>query len=65
MMTAERCAEIILQAANKRSREVLMGPGALTSWLKILAPGFLDWLSVKMVLEPVIRRTKARNNSEP
>jgi short-subunit dehydrogenase len=60
MMTAERCAEIILRAANKRRREVLMRPGALTTWLKILAPGFLDWLSVKMVLEPVIRRARAK-----
>jgi short-subunit dehydrogenase len=60
MMTAERCAEIILRAANKRRREVLMRPGALTTWLKILAPGFLDWLSVKMVLEPVIRRARTK-----
>jgi short-subunit dehydrogenase len=58
MMTAERCAEITLQAAYKRRREVLMGPGMLTVWLKLLAPGFLDWLSVKMFLEPAIRRAK-------
>ncbi len=64
MMTAERCAELILLAANKRRREVLMGPGALTAWLKLLAPGFLDWLSVKMVLDPIIRRAKKGNNSE-
>jgi hypothetical protein len=24
-----------------------------------IAPGFLDWLSVKMFLEPIIRRAKA------
>jgi short-subunit dehydrogenase len=59
MMTAEHCAEITLRAAYKRRREVLMGPGALAVWLKLLAPGFLDWLSVKMFLEPVIRRAKA------
>jgi short-subunit dehydrogenase len=59
MMTAERCAEVTLRAAYKRRREVLMGPGALAVWLKLLAPGFLDWLSVKMFLEPVIRRAKA------
>jgi short-subunit dehydrogenase len=58
MMTAERCAEITLRAAYKRRREVLMGPGALAVWLKLLAPGLLDWISVKMFLGPVIRRAK-------
>jgi short-subunit dehydrogenase len=58
-MSAERCAEIALQAAYKRRREVLMGPGRLAVWLKVLAPGFLDWLAVKVFLEPVIRRSRA------
>jgi len=58
-MTAERCAQITLDAAYKRRREVLMGPGLLAIWLKVLAPGFLDWLSVKVFLEPVIRRARA------
>jgi len=59
MMTAERCAEITLEAAYKRRREVLMGPGRLLVWLKLIAPGFLDWLSIKTILEPIIRRTQA------
>jgi short-subunit dehydrogenase len=58
-MSAERCAEITLRAAYKRRREVLMGPGVLAVWLKALAPGFLDWLAVKVFLEPVIRRARA------
>lgn len=58
-MSAERCAEITLQAAHKRSREVLMGPGPLAVWLKVLAPGFVDWLAVKVFLEPAIRRARA------
>jgi len=29
-------------------------------WLKLIAPGFLDWLSVKIFLEPVIRRAKVK-----
>jgi short-subunit dehydrogenase len=65
MMTAERCAEITLLAAYKRRREVLMRPGMLTVWLKLLAPGFLDWLSVKMFLEPVIRRAKMGRIESP
>ena len=58
-MSAERCAEVTLRAAYKRRREVLMGPGVLAVWLKVLAPGFLDWLVVKVFLEPVIRRARA------
>ncbi len=58
-MTADRCARITLDAAFRRRREVLMGPGALGLWLKLIAPGFLDWLTVKIFLEPIIRRAKA------
>ena len=57
-MTSDQCARIILEAARKRRREVLMGPGILASWLKVLAPGLLDWLALKMFIEPVIRRAK-------
>jgi short-subunit dehydrogenase len=55
-MSAERCAALTLRAAHMRHRELLMGPGLLAVWLKLLAPGFLDWLSIRMILEPVIRR---------
>ncbi len=58
-MSAECCAEIALRAADRRRRDVLMGPGRLAVWLKVLAPGFLDWLAVKVFLEPVIRRARA------
>lgn len=58
-MSADRCAEITLRAAYRRKREVLMGPGVLTVWLKALAPGFLDWLAVKVFLEPAIRRARS------
>jgi short-subunit dehydrogenase len=59
MMTADRCAEITLHSAHKRRREVLMGPGKLAVWLKFLAPGLFDWISIKLFLEPVIRRANA------
>lgn len=59
MMTADRCAEISLRAAYKRRREVLMGPGMVSVWLKVFAPGFVDWMAVKMILEPIIRRARA------
>lgn len=57
-MSAERCAEITLQAANKRRREVLMGPGFWAVLLKTLAPGLADWVAIKMVLGAAIRRAK-------
>lgn len=62
MMTADRCAEITLQAAARRRREVLMGPGLLAVWLKVLAPGALDWAAINVFLKPAIRRAKANHN---
>ena len=59
MMTADRCAEIVLKAAEKRKREVLMRPGLLAVWLKLIAPGVLDWFVVKAFLEPAIKRARA------
>lgn len=61
-MSAERCAEIVLAAAHRRRREVVMGPGALL-WLKLLAPGLLDWLAMKVFFEPAARRAKAAQAS--
>lgn len=58
-MTSDQCAKTILDAAEKRRREVLLGPGALAVWLKVIAPGFLDWLAVKIFLGAAIRRAKA------
>ncbi len=58
-MTSDQCAQIVLDAAHKRRREVLMGPGTLATWLKVIAPGFLDWFAVKVFLEAAIRRAKA------
>jgi short-subunit dehydrogenase len=58
-MTADRCAQIILDAAFNRRREVLMAPGPIAVWLKVLAPGFVDWLAIKLFIEPIIRRAKA------
>jgi len=58
-MSADQCAQITLNAALRRRREVLMGPGRLAVWLKVAAPGFLDWLTYKVFLEPVIKRAKA------
>jgi short-subunit dehydrogenase len=58
-MTAEQCASIILRAASGRRREVLMSPGRLATWLKLVAPAFLDWLAVNVILKPAVRRVRA------
>ena len=54
------------KAAYNRRRELLMGGGGLVVWLKVLAPGFVDWLAIKLFIEPLIRRAKAaRINVKP
>jgi short-subunit dehydrogenase len=59
MMTADRCAQIILKAAKQREREVVMGPGWLGAWLKLIAPGILEWITIKVFLESAARRVSA------
>lgn len=59
-MTADRCAEITLRAAAARRREVLMGPGSLVSWLRLLAPGFLDWFIVKIFMKDILHRIESQ-----
>lgn len=58
MMTAEHCAEIILQAAYRRKRELMMGPGNLIAWLKLLAPGLADRFMIAF-LKAAVRREQA------
>jgi short-subunit dehydrogenase len=57
MMTAERCANIIVRAAKQRKREVVMRPGTIASWLKLIAPGLLDKITVEKILKPIAKRT--------
>ena len=63
MMTAERCAEVILRAAYRRQREVLMGPGRLIAWLKLLAPGLLDRILIGFLKATVRRQQKNASRS--
>ena len=56
MMSSERCAVILLKAAQRRKRQVLMGPGHLAAWARLLAPGLLDRATEKVVLEPIRKR---------
>jgi short-subunit dehydrogenase len=60
MMTADRCAQIILDAARRRKREVLMGPGRLGVLLRWIAPGFMERITIEAVLRPMVKRISDR-----
>jgi len=63
MMTADRCAGIILQAAYKRKRELMMGPGNLIAWLKLLSPGLVDRFVIAF-LKAAVRREQENRGLE-
>jgi len=56
MMTADTCARTILEAARRRKREVVMRPGRIVLWLKLLMPGLVDRLILRLFLRPAVRR---------
>jgi short-subunit dehydrogenase len=58
MMSADRCAAITLEAAEKRRREVLLGPGRLVAWLKLLAPGLIDRYVIAFLKTAIQRERK-------
>lgn len=41
-ITADQCARVTLEAARRRQREVLLGPGRAGVWLQALAPSLAD-----------------------
>lgn len=63
-MTADQCAAITLKAAARRKREVLMGPGWAAVWLRLVAPGLADRITIEMVLKPVAKRAKKAQSEE-
>lgn len=56
-MTADQCAEIVVRAARRRKRQVVMQPGPLALWLKLIAPGLVDRLTISRFLLPAVKRT--------
>ena len=56
-MTADQCAQIVLRAARRRKRQVVMQPGPLALWLKLIAPGWVDRLTISRFLRPAVKRT--------
>ena len=63
MMTADHCAETILQASYRRKRELMMGPGNSVTWLKLLAPGLADRFIIAF-LKAAVRREQENRGLE-
>jgi hypothetical protein len=63
MMTAEECAKIIVKAAKQRKREVLMWPGPISNWLKVIAPGLLDKIVMDKVFRPIVERANIEDGA--
>jgi len=55
-MTADQCAQIVVQAARRRKRQVIMRPGPLALWLKLIAPSWVDRLTISRFLRPAANR---------
>jgi short-subunit dehydrogenase len=55
-MTADQCAEIIIEAARKRKRQVVISPGGWGQWLKLIAPEMMDRMTVERFLKPVAEK---------
>jgi short-subunit dehydrogenase len=58
MMTADQCAQIVLKSAARRKREVLMGPAYLALWMKLIMPGLLDRIIIKIFFKPIVNRLR-------
>jgi short-subunit dehydrogenase len=58
-LTADQCAQIVVRAARRRKRQVVMRPGPLALWLKLIAPGLVDRLTISRFLRPAVKRTLA------
>lgn len=56
-MSADQCAQIILQATKQRKRQVVMRPGHLALWLKLIVPQLVDRMIITRFLRPAVKRT--------
>jgi short-subunit dehydrogenase len=58
-MSSERCAEIIIEAARCRKREVMLGPGRISALLRLIAPRTTESIIINRVLKPISERARA------
>jgi len=63
-MPAKQCANIIIKAAKQRKREVVMRPGTIASWLKLIAPNLLDKIIVETIFKPIAERSNQGSKQE-
>jgi len=56
MMTADQCAQVTLEAARRRKRDVLLGPGRMMVLLRLIAPRLVDKITIDAILRPLVRR---------
>ncbi len=63
-MTADRCAQIILRASRRRKRQIVMQPGGLVLWLRMLAPGLADRLIISRFRQAVRRKIDDRPHED-
>jgi short-subunit dehydrogenase len=63
-MTAEQCARIVIRAARRRERQVVMRPGTFGLWLKLLAPNLFDRMTISMFLRPAVKRISEEATNE-
>ncbi|MCJ7738455.1 MAG: hypothetical protein MUQ10_14285 [Anaerolineae bacterium] len=64
MITADQCARIILRAARRRKRQVVMWPGFPGIWLKMILRDRVDRLTISSFLPPAIKRVSSESGSE-
>ncbi|NIM51735.1 MAG: SDR family oxidoreductase [Gemmatimonadales bacterium] len=59
-MTADQCARILVEAARKRKRQVVMAPGRLAQLGRLVAPALIDRVIIKAFFRPAVRRAQAQ-----
>ena len=56
-MTADCCARIVIRGVRQRRRQIVMRPGRLILWMKLIAPGWMDRQIISKFLRPAVKRT--------
>jgi len=64
MMTADQCARIVLTAARRRKRQVVMWPGSLGIWLKLIFPDLMDRVTISRFFRPAVKRLSSKDRRE-
>jgi short-subunit dehydrogenase len=63
MMSSDKCAQIVIEAARMRRREVLLGPGKIGALMRLLAPRMTERFTINKVLKPISTRLGSAGGS--